>query len=97
MNVPAEIFREYDIRGLVDTHLTPQFAEHLGKAVGTHVLRGGGKSLVVGRDCRASGSSLAEALMAGWRPGVPSSRVGRSTLKVHPTFSFMESLPSAMP
>jgi len=67
MQVFAEIFREYDIRGVVDVHLTPEFAEHLGKAIGTTLRRGGGTSLVVGRDCRLSGGALGEALMAGGR------------------------------
>lgn len=67
MKVIGEIFREYDIRGIVDTHLTDQFAENLGKAIGTTVRRGGGTSLVVGRDCRLSGKPLGQALMEGVR------------------------------
>jgi len=67
MKVKGEIFREYDIRGVVDTDLTPEFAENLGKAIGTTLLRGGGTTLVVGRDCRLSGDALSEALMVGVR------------------------------
>ena len=43
MKVSAEIFREYDIRGIVETDLTRDLARHLGAAVGTYVRRGGGK------------------------------------------------------
>ena len=63
MKVPADIFREYDIRGIVDTELTAELARHLGCAVGTFVRRGGGKRVVVGTDCRESGVWLADALI----------------------------------
>ena len=32
MNVPKSIFRQYDVRGLVDRELTPEFARALGRA-----------------------------------------------------------------
>ena len=32
MNVPKSIFRQYDVRGLVDTELTPDLARALGRA-----------------------------------------------------------------
>ena len=32
MNVPKSIFRQYDVRGLVETQLTPDFARALGRA-----------------------------------------------------------------
>jgi phosphomannomutase/phosphoglucomutase len=65
MKVTNEIFREYDIRGIVDTQLTRPMATHLGRAIGTTVRQGGGKTVVVGADCRASGLWLKEALIAG--------------------------------
>lgn len=65
MHFPEEIFREYDIRGIVGTHLTAAFAEHLGRAVGTWVKRGKGRTLVVGQDCRTHGSELVNALAKG--------------------------------
>ena len=65
MKVPADIFREYDIRGIVDTELTAELARHLGCAVGTFVRRGGGKRVVVGTDCRESGVWLGDALIEG--------------------------------
>ena len=47
-----QIFREYDIRGLVDQDLTMEVVEKLGRGLGTLVKRQGGRSVVVGRDCR---------------------------------------------
>ena len=34
-NVPASIFRAYDIRGIVGKTLTPETVELIGKALGT--------------------------------------------------------------
>jgi phosphomannomutase/phosphoglucomutase len=65
MKVKPDIFREYDIRGIVDTELTAEMARHLGCAVGTVVRRGGGKRVVVGTDCRESGAWLSTALVEG--------------------------------
>ena len=65
MKVSADIFREYDIRGIVDQELTEEMARHLGRAVGTYVRRRGGRRLAVGQDCRASGAALSAALVAG--------------------------------
>ena len=65
MKVAAEIFREYDIRGVVDTDLTSDMARHLGAAVGTYVRRGQGRRVVVGCDCRESGGWLGSALIEG--------------------------------
>ncbi|HET6345781.1 MAG TPA: phosphomannomutase/phosphoglucomutase [Myxococcota bacterium] len=65
MKVSAEIFREYDIRGIVDKELTRDLARHLGAAIGTYVRRGGGKRVVVGADCRESGKWLGEAMVQG--------------------------------
>lgn len=65
MKVTSEIFREYDIRGIVDKQLTREMAKALGQAVGTYVKAGGGSSVAVGADCRKSGIWLKEALIAG--------------------------------
>ncbi len=65
MSIPAEVFREYDIRGIVERELTDDFARLLGQAIGTFVRRGGGRQVVVGADCRASGVPLGRALVEG--------------------------------
>jgi phosphomannomutase/phosphoglucomutase len=61
----TSIFREYDIRGVVETDLTPDVVENLGKAFGTRVVRGGGKKVAIGRDIRLTGESLTGSLSKG--------------------------------
>ncbi len=65
MKVLREIFREYDVRGVVGRELTESLAFHLGRAAGTVVRRAGGHRLIVGRDCRLSGVGFSEALIRG--------------------------------
>jgi phosphomannomutase/phosphoglucomutase len=67
MNVPRSIFRQYDVRGIVGTELTPELARALGRAyasVGWEKL-GRAPLLAVGRDNRPSGPALAEAVRRG--------------------------------
>jgi phosphomannomutase/phosphoglucomutase len=59
------IFREYDIRGRVGEDLTPETVVSIGKGFGTYAAREGGKSLMVGRDCRLSSPSFRDALVEG--------------------------------
>ena len=61
----AHIFREYDIRGLVDRDLNPTVVELLGKGLGTVVKRKGGRSVAMGRDCRESSTTFRQALANG--------------------------------
>ncbi|MCI0574104.1 MAG: phosphomannomutase/phosphoglucomutase [Myxococcaceae bacterium] len=61
----THIFREYDIRGLVDKDLTPEVVELLGKGLGTVIRRKGGTRVVVGRDCRESSTVFRDALCKG--------------------------------
>jgi phosphomannomutase/phosphoglucomutase len=65
MRVNPEIFRGYDLRGLVGTELSGELALHLGKAYGTYLKREGITKLVVGRDCRASGEEYSKNLIEG--------------------------------
>ncbi len=67
MNVPRSIFREYDIRGLVGSELTPEMAHALGCAYATLALARLGRpvAVAVGRDNRPSGETLAAALREG--------------------------------
>jgi phosphomannomutase/phosphoglucomutase len=64
-----DIFRQYDIRGVVGRDLSADVARQIGHAFST-VLKGqGGKSVAIGRDCRLSSpllsGGLVEGLMAG--------------------------------
>ncbi|MET0248509.1 MAG: phosphoglucomutase/phosphomannomutase PgmG [Sphingobium sp.] len=59
------ILREYDIRGVVGPALGSADAYALGRGFGTHVARGGGSRVVVGRDGRLSSPMLEAALVDG--------------------------------
>ncbi|HEX9287992.1 MAG TPA: phosphomannomutase/phosphoglucomutase [Anaeromyxobacteraceae bacterium] len=63
--ISPTIFREYDIRGLVDDDLTEEAVHLVGKGLGTLVRRAGGSKVVVGRDCRLSGGRFAARMIAG--------------------------------
>ncbi len=65
MHVAAEIFRTYDIRGIVGRTLTPEVVRAVGRALGTLARERGAPAFAVGRDGRLSGPELAEALMQG--------------------------------
>src|SRR5712692_2858290 len=69
VKLPATIFRQYDIRGLVDTELTPAAARAVGQAYATFAwdrLRNGNPPRVaVGRDNRPSGGALATGIREG--------------------------------
>ncbi len=60
-----QIFREYDVRGLVGTDLTESVVENLGKGLATMVKRAGGSAVVVGRDARESSPRFSEAFIKG--------------------------------
>ncbi len=60
MNLPAEIFRAYDIRGIAGKTLTPEIVRAVGRALGAMAPR-----YAVGRDGRHSGPALADALAQG--------------------------------
>jgi len=63
--VAAHIFRAYDVRGVVGTDLTEEFAELLGKAIATKALRDDRKVLSLGRDCRTHSPMLHGGLLRG--------------------------------
>ena len=62
---PLEIFRAYDIRGVVGESLTEIGVYQIGRAIGTLVRRAGCSEVVVGRDGRLSGPALSDALVRG--------------------------------
>jgi phosphomannomutase / phosphoglucomutase len=65
VKVNPQIFRGYDLRGLVGTDLSPELARHLGRAFGTYLTRKGVREAVVGRDCRATSPEYARELITG--------------------------------
>ena len=62
---PHEIFKAYDIRGVVDTRLTHEIVKKIGQAFGSEVIHCGGRQVVIGRDGRLSGPTLSGALVQG--------------------------------
>jgi phosphomannomutase / phosphoglucomutase len=67
VSVPAEIFRAYDIRGIVDLDLTAELMHVLGLAIGTQASEVGARAVTVGRDTRLSGVELSSSLVTGLR------------------------------
>ena len=63
--LPAEIFKAYDIRGIVDKSLTADVVRQIGHALGSLAIEQGQEAIAVGRDGRLSGPELSGALMDG--------------------------------
>src|SRR5713101_10077648 len=63
--IPQEIFKAYDIRGIVGKSLTPQIVEAIGHATGSEARARKQKTIAVGRDGRLSGPELSAALARG--------------------------------
>ena len=63
--VPAEIFRAYDIRGIVGKTLTAEIAYDIGRAFGTEAKAHECQTVVLARDGRNSSPMLAQALADG--------------------------------
>ena len=67
MQIPKEIFKAYDIRGIVGKTLTPEIVEAIGQALGSEALIRKQTTICVGYDGRLSGPELAAALSKGIR------------------------------
>ncbi len=65
--VDPNIFRAYDVRGVVGKSLNKDVAHALGQSIGTLMGEKGLREIVVGRDGRLSGPELAGALADGLR------------------------------
>jgi len=63
--LPYEIFKAYDIRGIVGQNLTPAGMERIGLGLGSMARDLGQTHMVLGRDGRLSGPELAAALTRG--------------------------------
>ena len=64
-----QVFREYDIRGVVEEDFDDQFVIDLGRAYATTLRRAGKRTITVGRDCRLSSDRLFHLLLEGLLPG----------------------------
>jgi phosphomannomutase/phosphoglucomutase len=65
MKVNSEIFRAYDIRGIVDEALTEEGIFQIGRAIGSHILSEGRSSILTARDGRISGPRLLNQFQKG--------------------------------
>jgi phosphomannomutase/phosphoglucomutase len=63
--LPADIFRAYDIRGVVGRTLNAETAYWIGRAIGSQTIAEGEPNIAVGRDGRLSGPVLAQQLIQG--------------------------------
>ena len=59
------MFREYDIRGIVENDLTPDIVEKIGRAYATLARARGASTITVGRDGRLTSPALRDQLVAG--------------------------------
>ena len=62
-----KIFREYDIRGIVDKDLTDEVVYDIGRGYGSMCREEGISRFVVGGDCRLSTPRFIEAIIDGLR------------------------------
>ncbi len=69
MTITRDIFRAYDIRGIVETALTPDATRQIGQAFATEALAQGRNTVVIGRDGRLSSPELAKQLALGLQAG----------------------------
>ncbi len=65
MNIDKSIFKAYDIRGIIDTQITPEIVTQIGLAIGSESIENGERNIVVGRDGRLSGPVLLQHLKKG--------------------------------
>ncbi len=63
--LPHEIFKAYDIRGIVGKTLTAEIISAIGHAIGSEARARGLMSIAIGRDGRLSGMKLTQALAKG--------------------------------
>jgi len=77
-SVPKEIFKAYDIRGIVGKSLTPSIVEAIGHAIGSEALARNQSTIAVGRDGRLSGVEFSASLARGiQKSGINIIDVGR--------------------
>ncbi len=65
MIVNQHIFREYDIRGIVEEDLSPSFVKALGRAFATKALEAGHDQVIIGHDNRSHSPELKGYLTDG--------------------------------
>ena len=69
MSISEDIFRAYDIRGVVENALTPDAVEQVGQAFASAALAQNCNTVVIGRDGRLSSLELSQRLARGLQKG----------------------------
>lgn len=67
VEISPEIFRAYDIRGVVSKNLSAAVVREIGRAIGSEAYERGQQGMVVARDGRTSSPELGDALIEGLR------------------------------
>jgi len=60
-----EVFREYDVRGVVERDLNRDFVHDLGRAIGTYAKNHGVETMTVGRDTRLTSEEYQHFIIKG--------------------------------
>ncbi len=60
-----QIFREYDIRAIIDKEISLKEVETMGKAIGTYLGQAGKRQITLGRDGRLSSDAFKDYLLKG--------------------------------
>jgi len=63
-----QVFREYDIRGVVEADFAGDFVVRLGRAYATLLIEAGQHTITLGRDCRLTSDALRDRLLEGLLP-----------------------------
>ena len=97
MSFPHEVFKAYDIRGIVGSALSNEITFKIGQAVGSEVNKSGGQKIVIGRDGRLSGPELSQHLSNGLRAaGVDVVDIGVAPSPVVYYSSYAKNIPSCI-
>lgn len=65
IEIPSEIYRAYDIRGIVGETINGEIFTLLGQGIGSEIFEKGYQNIVVARDMRNSSETLQSALIQG--------------------------------
>ena len=63
--IDKNVFREYDIRGIVGEHLNEDVVRELSRAIGTFFVQNGSRKIALGYDARQSSPIFAKILADG--------------------------------
>jgi len=63
--INPNVFRKYDVRGVVDKDFNEEFVFNLGRVIGTYAAQHKIKNMTIGRDCRLSSDAYHNFLIKG--------------------------------